>query len=177
MQKGPVSAPGLIAVSLLLFASTTVSATEITQVLITGPAAWEPHPPGYTMETGVTAWSVFAPDTGGGIASFETDEPVRVALRRIGDCRVVVAFTVEPGSDYIVRFAVDGSASVTKDPGGLDAGPSLGDGGPLICPRLPDTGTTPGSEAPSSISVIFTFLLIATLAGAVFGSRRLLVPR
>ena len=149
-----------------------------TWVAITGPADWAPTP-GYTLEIGRGAWVINATN-GGGVTAVSLSRSTVVRVRRLSDCTPVVRFVAEPGRDYTIRFASNGSARVEDWTGqGMDSGPALGDPVNPVCPALPDTATA-SPAAPPDASADFAPLGIAAVTGllaALLTHRRRHAPR
>lgn len=106
----------------------------------------------------------------------ELANPSEVTLRDLSGCSVVLRFNVEPGSDHVVRFAPDGSATVVEDRGGLDTVPRLELDGSAACSEPPDTSTD-GSPNPVPASPWAPLTLVALAAGFVIGVRRFVLGR
>jgi hypothetical protein len=134
------------------------SAADLTWIGISGPPDWQPDP-GYSLEIEATAWTVDA-NNGGGLVTVDLQVPTIIRVRRLSDCLPVVRFTAQPGRQYSIRFAADGTARVEDRTGrGMDTPGPPGDPGPLVCPRLPDTATTtpaPSTVRPEQIVAVLT---------------------
>ena len=155
-----------IAIATVLALATSAqpaAAAAPTWVAITGPADWAPTP-GYTLEIGRDAWVINA-TSGGGVTAVPLSRPTVVRVRRLSDCTPVVRFVAQPGRDYTIRFASNGSARVEDWTGqGMDSGPALGDPVNPVCPALPDTATA-SLPTPPDTSPAFAPLGIAAIAG------------
>jgi len=158
----------LTALFLCLAMTSPAAAVDDTWVGIGGPQEWAPDP-GFSLEIGSTAYPI-GPLNGGGVRTVALTKPTIVRVRRLPDCRPVVRFVAQPGRDYFIRFAADGTVHVedwTSE--GMDSGPAI-DPGPAVCPRLPDTSTSPVPSQRSDdvpVAVIFVLgLVLASLAVA-----------
>lgn len=161
------------AVPLLLVLAGPVAAADPTWVGIGGPEDWQPKP-GFTLEIGSKAWTITA-QSAGGVTSLELSAPTIVRVRRLSDCVPVVRFVAQPGRLYFIRFAANGTARVEDwTAQGMDAGPGMGAGGPLVCPRLPDTSTATGARPGTSmvaLAVAIGLGVVTTLIGLSGRSR------
>jgi hypothetical protein len=153
---------GIALLTSTLALAAPASAADLTWVAITGPADWQPDP-GYSLEIGSTAWTVDATN-GGGLVTVDLRAPTIVRVRRVSDCVPVVRFVAQPGRQYVIRFAADGTSQVEDWTGRpMDTPGPPGDPGPLACPRLPDTSTA--SSATSSAGAGAALAVVILMAG------------
>ena len=163
MRRGRAGAIAITTVLTLATSAQSVAGAAPTWVAITGPADWAPTP-GYTLEIGRDAWVINATN-GGGVTAVSLSRPTVVRVRRLSDCKPVVRFVAQPGRDYTIRFASNGSARVEDwTDQGMDSGPALGDPVKPVCPALPDTATA-SPAAPPDATPDFAPLGIAAVAG------------
>ena len=98
-------------------------------VAVHGPMDGEP-PEELVLEIGATAWAGY-----GGVASVESAEPLRVRVVGRASCRSYADFVAPADSNWVVRFAADGSVRVEDwTRRGMDAGPAVPEKAPSGCP-------------------------------------------
>jgi hypothetical protein len=103
-------------------------------VTVTGPADWH-APQDFVLEIGTNAWPIQEGD-GGGVVAVELapEENVIVRLVQPRPCHAVVEFAALPGSNWVIRFAADGTPRVEDWTGeGSALGPALNEGQSTGC--------------------------------------------
>lgn len=164
MKRLPLSILAALALTLLI--PGVALANDHVSVALLGPVGQLPQPrPDYTLEIGDLGWRIDGRtfDASGSPAFVTTSMPLVVRVRRLSDCVPVVSFIPRPGTMWIIRF-VSGTTLRVEDwtKNGLDLLGGMPPGGPLLCPRLPDTATVltpPGSNRTPPTELIGVSLL------------------
>jgi hypothetical protein len=91
---------------------------------VTGPTAtWNSEL--LLLEIGDRAWQIY-PDTGGGVATRRTDQPLQVRLVKATDCAVLADFEGLVGHSYLVKVDSAGKFAVSDETkGAFPNGPGL----------------------------------------------------
>lgn len=174
MKQVPVSIVAALALALILPGAAL--ADDHVWVALQGPIGQLPQPrPDYTLEIGDLGWRVDGRtfDASGSPATVTTNAQVVVRVRRLSDCAPIVSFVARPGTSWIIRF-VSGTSLRVEDwtKNGLDMLGGMPAGGPLLCPRLPDTATLvapPGYDRAPPVELVG----ISLLAGLALVAARL----
>ena len=104
-------------------------------VTVTGPENWL-QPEDYVLEISAQGWPVDE-GAGGGVVAVQLERGQRVLVRlvRPRDCVAIAEFAALPGSNWVIRFAADGTTSVEDWTGrGHEMGPGLVEGQRTDCP-------------------------------------------
>jgi hypothetical protein len=129
------SVPRIVTATIVMFtialaATGAATATRWPDVVVavTGPAGSRSAEE-LVLEAGETAWLGY-----GGVVSVPSDAPLPVRLLGRASCVTYASFIAPPGTQWVIRFAADGSVGVEDWTGrGTDAGPALPERPPSGC--------------------------------------------